>query len=619
MNAKIGRILHDEPEVIRVSAKVGRILPALAKPAASALFIALALVLVAPSVRSGLGSDDYVIASQLRTPKTIPGLSRGIYDLFVFAPGEPSASHALMEQGVLPWWADPQAKIAFFRPLASLSHALDHAAWPDSPRVWHAHSILWFALSLLAVAALYRRILGETAAASVALLFFALDDAHGGAIGWLCARNGLMALTFSTAAIWAHARWRMEGWRAGAVLGPLLFALSLLSGEAGIAGCAYLFSYALFMDDGPLVRRFARLGAFGAVLVAWGIAWVKLGYGTSWTTYYLDPLREPGVFLSGLVTKLPILLLSQFFGPSADLWFIYPSISPRLPYLIWSFAILVLASIAAVVWPLLRRDRVARFFAFGAVSSLVPVCAGPPSDRVLLFGGIGAMALASLVVVRRFEEADIFRRPALRRLATCNVCLIIFWHVALNLYWLPVRSQFNTFFAPVFDRADASLPNSGDVATKTLVLINPPFEPLAFYFPFTRDANGVPRPKSARILTTGASPVAITRVDARTLRVRPDLGFLSSPADTMLRSARRPMPLGTVAELEDVSVEITEKTSDGRPAEALFRFRVPLEDPSFVWRKWGDKAYVPFEVPAIGETVRLEAVDIAALFAKDTT
>jgi hypothetical protein len=122
-----------------------------------------------------------------------------------------------------------------------------------------------------------------------------------------------------------------------------------------------------------------------------------------------------------------------------------------------------------------------------------------------------------------------------------------------------------------------------------------------------------------RILGTGASAMAITRVDERTLLVRPDRGFLSSPVDTMLRSARRPMALGAAIDLSDVTIEITEMTSDGRPAEVRFRFRLPLEDPSLMWRRWGVRGYVPFDLPRIGETTRLDAVDLASLFTPDQT
>ena len=576
-----------------------RVLDVLAKPRARLVVLALGVLLVLPSISSGLGSDDYVIGSQLRAETTIPGLSRGPLDLFVFAPGEPRAAHVLVEQGVYAWWADEAVKIAFFRPLASASHALDHALFPASPRLWHAHSIAWFFLALLAASGLYRRIFQrgapDLAAATLALLLFAMDDAHGPTVGWLAARNALMAFTFATLSVSALDAWRREGSRRAAVAGPVLFGLALLSGEAALGATAYLLAYALFLDEGPLARRLGRLWGHGAVLAVWAVAWVGLGYGTSGTTHYLDPVHEPLAFLAQLVARMPVLLLAQVFLPWSDLWPVYPSVAPALPYIVWGFALVSLAIVALVVAPLVRRDPRARFFALGAVLSVVPISAGPPSDRLLLEPGLGAMALAALVVVaflRRGDAASATRssgegapgrgRRAVLGASTVAIAVV---HVVANLYWLPVRSRTNSFFAPVFARANDTIPKTPDVAGRSVILMNPPFEPLALYASFTRDAEGTPRPAHLRVLATGASAIDVTRVDASTLRVRPERGFLSSAADTMQRSARRPIGRGIVAELEDVVVEVTETTSDGRPAEALFHFRVPLEDASLVFLK----------------------------------
>jgi hypothetical protein len=203
--------------------------------------------------------------------------------------------------------------------------------------------------------------------------------------------------------------------------------------------------------------------------------------------------------------------------------------------------------------------------------------------------------------------------------ARLSACVIVVVHVAANLYWLPARSRTNLVFAPAFARADDSVPRTDDVTRRTVVLVNPPFEPLALYMSFKRDALGQPRPRRVRTLATGASGVAITRVDARTLRVRPDAGFLSSPADTMLRSARHPLSAGSRVALSDVTVEITETTPDARPAEALFHFGLALEDASYTWLAWGAREYVPFPLPAIGATVRLAPADFVHLFAPETT
>ena len=52
-------------------------------------------------------------------------------------------------------------------------------------------------------------------------------------------------------------------------------------------------------------------------------------------------------------------------------------------------------------------------------------------------------------------------------------------------------------------------------------------------------------------------------------------------------------------------VEITSLNSVGRPAEALFRFPVPLEDASLRWLHWTDGHFEVWTPPGIGETREL--------------
>ena len=66
------------------------------------------------------------------------------------------------------------------------------------------------------------------------------------------------------------------------------------------------------------------------------------------------------------------------------------------------------------------------------------------------------------------------------------------------------------------------------------------------------------------------------------------------------------MKKGDTVRLTGLMVEVTGVTNDGRPKEVLFRFDVPLEDPSLRWIVFKDLAYVPFTPPAIGETISID-------------
>ncbi len=101
----------------------------------------------------------------------------------------------------------------------------------------HAQSLLWFGAFTLLAALFYRRMLGLTFAAGLAALFFAVDDGHGLAAGWIASRNALISGVFGLLALISHDRWRRDSWRPGGILAPLTLLLALLGGELAMDTC----------------------------------------------------------------------------------------------------------------------------------------------------------------------------------------------------------------------------------------------------------------------------------------------------------------------------------------------------------------------------------------------
>ena len=53
-------------------------------------------------------------------------------------------------------------RLAFFRPASALTHLIDFVAWPRAPLLMHLHSLVWFALALVAVCLVYRRLIAPS-------------------------------------------------------------------------------------------------------------------------------------------------------------------------------------------------------------------------------------------------------------------------------------------------------------------------------------------------------------------------------------------------------------------------------------------------------------------------
>lgn len=571
------------------------------------LIIALALLLSSPSLFTGLCADDFIHQLLLRKDPGIAGFAFRPLDLFAFADGNPDRTHQLIDAGIYPWWTDRGVVLSFLRPLASATHFLDHLLWSNQPLLMHLHSLAWFALLLVVVNAVYRRLLRAPWIATLALFLYALDDARAPTVGWLANRNALVALTLALPALLAHDVWRRDGARFGVWLGPLALGVGLLSGEAALVVVAYLFAYALFIDRGPLRTRLLALAPYAVVVLVWRAAYVQLGYGSIGSGVYLDPGREPLAFMAAAVTRVPVLLLAQFALPPADFWDLYPLLFPAGRSLTLLLALVVLTTLGAMLVPLWKRDPSIRFWTVGCLLSTLIMCATFPHDRLLTGVSLGAMALVAELLVA-FVQSNAHSRGA--AIATGGLVLC---HVAIAPLLFPFRARATSSVNSVLARAHRSVPSDPGVSSRSVILVNPPLDPFVGYFLMYRAVAGEPLPKHLRWFATGVSDLRIHRVDETTLRVHPGAGFLSSFTQMMLRSPTRPIALGEQIALSDVTIEVSALTPDRRPGEILVRFAVPLEDPSLEWLQWGKHDYVPFRVPRVGETLLVPAVDMSEL------
>src|SRR6185503_5819166 len=186
------------------------------------------------------------------------------------------------------------------------------------PFVMHAQNLLWYGVLAGAAALLYRRLLSPGWAAGLAALFYAADDAHGHAVGWISNRSALMAAAFATLALVMHDRWRRDGFRAGAVLSPLFLLLGLASSELALGVAGYFVAHAVLLDPAPRARRALAALSWLLPLAAWATAYRLLGHGVWRSGLYVDPLIQPLRFARALLERTSVLLLGQLGFPPSD-------------------------------------------------------------------------------------------------------------------------------------------------------------------------------------------------------------------------------------------------------------------------------------------------------------
>ncbi|HVK78774.1 MAG TPA: hypothetical protein VM734_35985 [Kofleriaceae bacterium] len=582
---------------------------------APALVILLGLGLAAPALTASFAADDHLHRIVARDQPGIDGLQSRPHDLFVFADGEPVHNEALRDAGVFPWWTDPSLRLAFFRPVSSATHAVDHALWPDSALAQLAHNLLWLAVVLGVTWAFYRRFLGVRAIAVLALALYAVDDARGPVVGWIANRNALVALALAIPVLLAHDRWRRDGWTPGRWVGPAGLALALGAGESALAITAYLGAHALWLDRGRWGERALALVPYLVIVVAWRVLYDHLGYGVTGSGVYLDPGADPTGFAAAAIVRLPLLLVGQLALPWSDFASIYPVLGAGVLVTMVALAVATIVVIGLACARLLRRDPVSRFFATGMVLAAVPVASTFPADRLLGFVGLGAMGLIAQLLAaaarRRQELGD--GRPRRAAAVTVAVGLAVV-HLVLSPPLLALRSRSMVSVARVLDRADAGIPADPGVAGRTVILAAAPSDALAGYIPLMRQSRRQPRPAHLYWLATGTSAVSFERLDERTLRVIPAGGLLRHEVDQMMRSPRQlPFDVGDRVALTGLTVEIEAVTADGRPSQILAHFDHSVDDPALIWLRWEGKTYVPYQPPRIGARDTLPAVEFLEL------
>ncbi|MBL8744673.1 MAG: hypothetical protein JNK04_26370, partial [Myxococcales bacterium] len=423
----------------------------------------LGVLLASPSLFAGLAFDDFF---QLLRAQGRDGFGHHPIDIFTFCWGPADVAIA-KESGLYPWFIQPHSRLAFFRPLASLTHWVEYNHWPRQPWLMHVHNLAWYGAAVGLIAAFYRRVVHRHWVAGVAAVLYACDDAHALPAAFLANRNAIMALALGIGALLLHDRWRRDGMRKAAYLAPCVFLLALACGESSVGALAYLLAYAITMEapDVRLRDRLLSIAPYLLLLGAWQSLSRHLGYHIEGSALYIDPAHEPLRYAREAPLRAAALLLGQLLGPPADVWHLVPR---YLQLSLAAVAFVLILLTARVLLPLLRRDAPTRFFVLGAVLALIPVCATFTSDRLLLFVGFGAMGAVARVIGAWVDGEQAGLLPK---------ALSIVWigaHLVLAPLAKPFVSYLPAFAREFTDRSGDTVDLGPNPTTQRVVIINAP-------------------------------------------------------------------------------------------------------------------------------------------------
>jgi tetratricopeptide (TPR) repeat protein len=310
-----------------------------------------------------------------------------------------------------------------FRPLRTMSFAMDHALWGLHPFGYHVQSLLWHALaSVMLLALLVRLGLGK-APSTIAALIFAAHPVQAESVVWITSRGDVLSGALVLVALYLHAGWDdQKPWRG--MLVAVVCLLALLAKEVAIVvpALVVLLDVALLKpwNRPGSVSRPARRRMLAHALRAWApimaVAVLYFVFRQWRTSLYSEDLEfgqlihwwggaystQICVAARGLILHVAALLLP--IGPRFDY---YPPADGRIDTGVL-LAVLALAGILVLAvrcWrsrPLVSVGLLWFLLALAPVSNILFAITIPAADRFLyipLAGG--TMALATLLRKRR--------------------------------------------------------------------------------------------------------------------------------------------------------------------------------------------------------------------------
>jgi hypothetical protein len=569
---------------VRSRRSLEQFLAFLERPSARRTIVLAALVFAAPALFAGFAADDYVLSYEFHHPH---GEWAGSAPFDLFRLIDPPHTLQLRDGAGFAWWTYPQTRLSYLRPLTSLTHALDFALWPTLPIAMHLHSLVWFAGLLVLVAVAYGELIENRWVRGLAFAMFALDSAKAIPIGWISNRNALVAGVFGVATLYFHHRARGAGARRFAALAWLAFGATLFSAELGLGVVGYLLSYAVFLDRASLRQRVVSLAPYALVGATWLVARERGQYGVLNYIGYWDPTREPLQFLQSLLPRLIVLLTSQVTRFGADLYEIVPSGSRLI-------ALLPVAVLFALTlwftWPSLREQRLCRFFAAGALVSLVPATAGAAADRLLMFAGFGVMPVLAQAIHGALARGHVWRRR--------TAAALTFLHLAIEPFLLALLVLMPFYISNMVKSSDATLSRDPALSAKNVFVAYVPNSELLTFLPTTRAYFDQPRPRRLYWLMAHPQPGMLERPSSNLLRLHVPSGLFKWEE----RPDWLPMQPGERVKLSEMTVTVREVAPDGTPTLCDFEFAKPPDSAEFLWLTWRDGRLEPFALPAVGHS-----------------
>ncbi len=532
--------------------------------------VLLGVTLSLPCLWFGFAQDDFLHRLWLEGRPV--GFHRSPWELYEFVSGDESL-RAFKEQGFLPWWASDDLKIRFFRPLASLSLAIDYWLFGQRPFPAHVHSLLWLAALLRLAVSFLERLLPK-AQSQLAAYVYCVSVVHALPGAWLASRHVLVAGVF---AVWALlALDRDLNRRRHSVIPSLASFLALMTSEIGVSVLPLLAAL-VWYRRGPWTTLLGPLALGVGYLFGY---WV-LGFGAGGAAGYLG-ISNGASHLAVELSKRLIALLAALLGPIPANLYPVVGVTPFFVALcLW--IVLYGARVSGLPGDEKRRAVALWRLFVGAGLAMLPGALGFLGGRSLVLPAL-IVSAAIAILLSPTSKSPVPFRVAGAMLFVMHLGVAPLLRIALTIDIVrsgaPLAAAARSFENPcrngqtpwVLGNHDPSLAMYGGAAV-LLLADNPPAR---WVHPFM-----IPPPVTLR-----------TRHDGK-YEVQFSSAAFESPFERLfLRPGEAPQ-VGDTARVTGIELAVL--------SDDPWTFELTPGEKGMCFLRWGDSGFVPVEVPPIGQ------------------
>jgi len=494
-----------------------------------------AFVIMFPALKSGFTLDEYYETAILTDPNNLPQqllemdflpensgtLSTAIFDMISLGRQEGHIQKNI-NNGMLPWWTYRETVCAFFRPVHVIFRWLDCRLFTDSQVLMHAHSLVWFAAVILVVTILYRRLMGPCWLAGFAALLFLLNKSNYFPAMCIANRSTLLMLFFGVASLIFYHKWRTSESKIAIAICYLSLVLSILAKESGICVFIYMVAYEIALSKDKWAKRVIYLLPAVLIIVIWRIVYNALGYGFYGGDMYADPIRSPLDFLQSVIEKGPVLFADIWGLSLTDISVVFSqAIRIKVFWLTTGFSVMVLI----MIFPLLRKDNLARFWFLGMAGCLVVSCSAMFS-RTLLFASVGGFGLIVIFIHGVFNKAEwMFKTKAWVMAAKIFCLFLLLAHIPFTI---AARWVAPAMFDMSINGMDAcmNIKWQPEFKDKDILLVNCPMVLTCMMTPYYNSYHQQPFPRSMHMLSIGMEGLEVVRLDPKRILFKASSGNL---------------------------------------------------------------------------------------------